>query len=118
MVGPTPLVPKPQASRYRRGKLPSGAPAPSDSDSDSESDQDGLEARVQQKRKNAAQAADQSGLVAGGAGRVVNIGRPEVKPRNIQVALRDVKVEDDGAVLIGGKRQGETAQGEWDHSNH
>lgn len=27
----------------------------------------------------------------------------KVVPRNIQVALRDVEVQDDGAVLIGGK---------------
>ena len=54
------------------------------------------------------------GLVAGGAGRIITSTNDLVSSvkagsgtgkRSIQVALRDVKVEKDGALLIEGKRE-------------
>ena len=108
--GPTPLVQKPQAQRYRRGKLPNGAPIPSDDSSDDEEEQ-------QQPARGARKTYvdDESrGLVAGGAGRIITSTNDLVSSvkagsgtgkRSIQVALRDVKVEKDGALLIEGKRE-------------
>jgi microfibrillar-associated protein 1 len=109
--GPTPLVQKPQAQRYRRGKLPSGAPIPSDDSSDEEEEQQ------QQPARGANRSYvddDRQGLVSGGAGRIITSASDLVSSvkagsgtgkRGIQVALRDVKVEEDGALLIGGKRE-------------
>lgn len=57
---------------------------------------------------------ERQGLVAGGAGRIITSASDLVSrvkagsgtgKRSIQVALRDVKVEEDGALLIGGKRE-------------
>jgi microfibrillar-associated protein 1 len=76
---PTPLVPKPQALRYRRGKLPQGAPAPSDSDSSGSEDDEPRPQKVTKVDPN---------LVAGGAGRVLQTGN-KIVPRNVQIALRD-----------------------------
>lgn len=54
------------------------------------------------------------GLVAGGAGRIITSTSDLVSSvkagsgtgkQSIQVTLRDVKVEKDGALLIGGKRE-------------
>lgn len=109
--GPTPLVPKPQALRYRRGKLPNGAPIPDSDESSSEEDADDdnnvepndKRARGRGRKDDTRGDAIKAGLVAGGAGRV--IPQPKIIPKNIQVALRDVEVQDDGAVLIGGKRE-------------
>ena len=132
--GPTPLVPKPQALRYRRGKLPTGAPIPSDSDDTDNSDDD-EENDVSEKNRGrragggrtGIKGEDQDGVVAGGAGRVIqtapgatagaSVGVRGGK-RNIQVALRDVRVEEDGAVYVGGKREvgggiEEEEEGEW-----
>lgn len=120
--GPTPLVPKPQALRYRRGKLPTGAPIPSDSDDsdDDSGDEDDDELNTGRKARSARvgikrEEEERDGVVAGGAGRVIHTGSRGVSSgvgvgggggkRNIQVALRDVRVEEDGAVYVGGKRE-------------
>jgi len=132
--GPTPLVPKPQALRYRRGKLPTGAPIPSDSDDTDNSDDD-EENDVSEKNRGRRAGGErtgikgegQDGVVAGGAGRVIQTGPGATAgasvgvrggKRNIQVALRDVRVEEDGAVYVGGKREvgggiEEEEKGEW-----
>ena len=127
--GPTPLVPKPQALRYRRGKLPTGAPIPSDSDDTDNSDDD-EENDVSEKNRGrragggrtGIKGEGQDGVVAGGAGRVIQTGSGSTAgaggKRNIQVALRDVRVEEDGAVYVGGKREvgggiEEEEEGEW-----
>lgn len=122
--GPTPLVPKPQAQRYRRGKLPNGAPIPSDESSDDDEEQQ--QQPIRGARRTYADD-EREGLVAGGAGKIIRSGTDLVSSvkagsgtgkRGIQVALRDVKVEDDGALLIGGKREvGRTEmEGETSHS--
>lgn len=104
-----PLVPKPQAQRYRRGKLPNGAPIHSDESSDDEEEQQPVRAA----RRTYADD-EREGIVAGGAGKIIRSGNDLVSSvkaasgtgkKGIQVALRDVKVEDDGALLIGGKRE-------------
>lgn len=100
---PAPLVQKPQASRYRRGKLPQGAPAPSDSDESSGEEEDDDDAPPKPKFRQPARAPVDENVVAGGAGRVIQTGAAG-KGRNIQVALRDVKVDEEG-LLIGGKRE-------------
>lgn len=57
---------------------------------------------------------ERQGLVAGGAGRIITSTSDLVSSvkagsgtgtQSIQVTLRDVKVEKDGALLIGGKRE-------------
>lgn len=106
-----PLVPKPQAQRYRRGKLPNGAPIPSDESSDDEEEQQ--QQPIRAARRTYADD-EREGIVAGGAGKIIRPGNDLVSSvkaasgagkKGIQVALRDVKVEDDGALLIGGKRE-------------
>lgn len=106
-----PLVPKPQAQRYRRGKLPNGAPIPSDESSDDEEEQQ--QQPIRAARRTYADD-EREGIVAGGAGKIIRSGNDLVSSvkaasgagkKGIQVALRDVKVEDDGALLIGGKRE-------------
>ncbi|KAJ9111653.1 hypothetical protein QFC19_001010 [Naganishia cerealis] len=100
-----------QASRYRRGKLPQGAPIPSDESSDEEEQQ-------QQQSKQGARRRyvddEQRGIVAGGAGKIIRSGDDLISNAkagsgtgkgNIQLALRDVKVEKDGGLLIGGRRE-------------
>lgn len=104
--GPTPLVPKPQALRYRRGKLPNGAPIPDSDESSSEEEEEDEQPQGRNQAQRGGRGGNvDPGLVAGGAGRVIPQGQGKVVPRNIQVALRDVEVQDDGAVLIGGKRE-------------
>jgi hypothetical protein len=100
------LVSKPQALRYRRGKLPNGAPIPDSDESSSEEEVDDEQprGRNEAKRRGRGREGD-TALVAGGAGRVIPQTQGKVVSRNIQVALRDVEVQDDGAVLIGGKRE-------------
>lgn len=102
----TPLVAKPVASRYRRGKLPNGQ-TPADL-SDSDSDEDDEEQQERQRGPPKRESALSGPSI--GPGRVIQLG--EAGPstsRNIQVALRDVKVED-GKVHIGGV--GEEEEGE------
>ncbi|KAJ9118146.1 hypothetical protein QFC22_004049 [Naganishia vaughanmartiniae] len=101
-----------QASRYRRGKLPQGAPVPSDESSDEEEQQQQQQSKQKQRRGYIDDV--QRGIVAGGAGKIIRSGDdllPNVKAgrgvgnRGIQLALKDVKVEKDGGLLIGGKRE-------------
>ncbi len=110
-----PLIAKPTAQRYRRGKLPPGAVPPADSDASSDEDDAGDAGP--RARPSAAEESKER-LVAGGAGRV--IAQDPVRPAGawttknrtggIQVALRDVKVERDGEVYVGGRREvGRTA---------
>ncbi|KAJ9099800.1 hypothetical protein QFC21_003799 [Naganishia friedmannii] len=99
-----------QASRYRRGKLPQGAPVPSDESSDEEEQQQ----QQKQRQRRGHVDDEQRGIVAGGAGKIIQPGIDLVSNvkagsgtgnRGIQLALKDVKVEKDGGVLIGGRRE-------------
>lgn len=99
-----------QASRYRRGKLPQGAPVPSDDSSDEEEQQQ----QPKQKQRRAYVDDEQRGIVAGGAGKIIRSGDDLVSNvkagsgtgnRGIQLALKDVKIEKDGGLLIGGRRE-------------
>jgi hypothetical protein len=90
-VAPPPRA-KPAKIRYFPGRAPQGAPATSDTDSDDEEDE-------QIVKPTPAKHDDSS--VAGGAGRVVQIGEMAAKG-TMKLALRDVKVEN-GRVLIGGE---------------
>jgi hypothetical protein len=103
-----PFIAKPQALRYRRGKLPPGVAPPTSDTSDEDESGDELQRRRDERAKEE--------LVAGGAGRVIQkdvVGpaKGKGKGKEIQVALRDVKVEQGGEVYIGGKREvGRTAE--------
>lgn len=101
----TPLVAKPVASRYRPGKLPNGLTPADLSDSDSDEDDQQQERQKAPKRESALAA------FSTGPGRIIQLG--EAGPssaasgkKNIQVALRDVKVAD-GKVHLGGVEEEE-----------
>lgn len=86
--------PKPVKQRYFPGRAPQGAPVDADSDSDDDEEE---QVSIQPKR-----AAPDENSVAGGAGRVVQIGSDGKPKTQMKLALRDVKVEN-GKVLLGGE---------------
>lgn len=119
----TALVSKPVAPRYRRGKLPSGLEPSFGNDDDDDSDQDDEEVEDEEAKRR----ESRSGVTMMGPGKIIQIGdgdrsgsaptakgrTGEVKKLRIQVALRDVKVESGGRVVIGGRTTGsESSSGE------
>jgi hypothetical protein len=82
--------------------------------SDESSDEEEQQQQVKQKQRRGYVDDEQRGIVAGGAGKIIRSGDDLVSNvkagtgagnRGIQLALKDVKVEKDGGLLIGGRRE-------------